>query len=461
MMRKWMLLILVPQLATGLYGQESVPALAVDIPETGPVRERLDEGPQDGLLQELLPFDSNVLRITGEFREQLESWRNREFGFADDADDDYLLQRLYLELDYRPTDWLKLSTEFGSSFKFASPFEPSPIDEDPAYVQQLFADVLLLDGPGGKLSMPVGRHTFSLGSGRLVATRNGPNVRRSFDAARLIYENDALTSQLIAGSDVSSGDDAFDNKPSIERLLWGVYSTLKPGDTHVLPPGCGLDLYYLGYRNRNGRFDSTSGVETRHSFGLRSFGVAGGWDYNIEPVLQFGTIEDDEILAWTMANIVGYTFSDSPFKPRLGVKVDIVSGDQSPENGRLGTFNALFPNNSYFSEAAIFAPANLYDLNFNLDAELTEGLNAVILWDFLWRFSKDDAIFVPPGIPAIAGDATEKRYIGNTISIALEWKPNPNIEATAAYVHLEPGAALSNAGTSEADFFLLWATYFF
>lgn len=437
-----------------------VAAQATAVPESGPIRGRLDDLPEAGILERALILDPERFLLSGEFREQYESWRNREFGLIDEQDDDYLLQRLYLRADWRPNDWLQLTSEIGSSFQFASPFEPSPIDEDPAYFQQLYVQTLLYESDEWQLASTIGRQTLSLGSGRLVATRNGPNIRRSFDAARLRLTTNRIDSQLLFAADVLTGNDIFDNEPKLDRLLWGNYSTIQPG-TFSLFPNLASDVYYLGYRNREAEFDSVSGEEIRHSFGLRFFGAKDGWDYNIEPVIQVGSIADQTILAWTAATIVGYTFDDLPFSPRTGLKFDVISGDSNLNDGRLGTFNALFPNNSYFSEAAIFVPANLLDLNLNAELELTETLNFLLLWDFLWRYSTDDAIYVPPGVPAIAGDSSNARYIGNTLSLTLEWRPIETLEVTTAYVHFEAGDAVTNAGGRSSDFFILWATLFF
>lgn len=175
-------------------------------PETGPLRTRPDEDLDTELLQDLLRFNSQRLRISGELCEQYESWSGREFGLIPDADNDYLLQRLYLDFQARHNDWLKTQLELGSSFQFGSPFEPSPIDEDPFYVQQWLADVKLLESHQSKSSLVLGRQTFSLGSGRLVAKRNGPNVRRSFDAIRFIHDSQSWTTQILfAIGDVGSG----------------------------------------------------------------------------------------------------------------------------------------------------------------------------------------------------------------------------------------------------------------
>ncbi|XZE19525.1 alginate export family protein [Pirellulaceae bacterium SH449] len=433
-------------------------------PDSGPVRERIGDEPETGLLQRLLQQKDQSLRVSGEWREQYEYWRGREFGLIPEANNDYLLQRIYLNFEYEPTTWFRAQTEVGSSFQFGSPFAPGPIDEDALYFQQLFTEIALLETYRGKLATLLGRQTFSLGSGRLVAIRNGPNVRRSFDAARLRFKNERIDSQLLFGSDVSFGGDAFDNQIRSDRLLWGCYHTFLPGADSVLPGSGGLDVYYLGYRNSKAVFDSVSGNERRHSFGVRAFGLFGSdnaWDYNVESVFQLGSLEEKDISAWTFASVLGHTFADTPLSPRVGAKFDIISGDRDPADNILGTFNAYFPNNSYFSEAAIFAPANLFDLNFNLDLQVTDQVTAVLLWDFLWRYSELDSIYVPPGVPAFAGNLSSARYIGNSISVALTWKPREWVESTTALVHLDSGSAVTEANSSDINFALLWVTCYF
>lgn len=426
------------------------------VPESGPVRERADREPELGLLEQWLPRRSDQLRVRGEWREQYESWRNREFGLFPNADDDYLLQRIYLDLEYRPNDWLRTLVELGAAHQFGSAFEPAPIDEDPAFIQQSMIDVLWWETQDWAVSTRVGRETYGLGSGRLVAIRNGPNIRRSFDGVRLLSKTHDLDSQILFGSEVEFGGDVFDNSISDNRLLWGCYHTL-----HNLEILQGCDLYYLGYRNQRAIFEQAIGEELRHSIGMRIFGREDDFDWNSELVAQLGEWNNRSIRAWTLANAFGYTLSSLKRSPRLGVKADIISGDDDPTDNDLGTFNAMFPNNSYFSEAAIFAPANLYDVNLNLDVDLVERLKLVVLWDFLWRYSKRDAVYIPPGIPVFSVVNSEERFIGNTFSSALEWRPSQSWEITASYVHFEPGQSVEDVGGREADFVLLWATLFF
>ncbi|MEL6898649.1 MAG: hypothetical protein AAFP90_21335 [Planctomycetota bacterium] len=39
------------------------------LPETGPIRERANDDPEIGFLEQTLPFDPKILKISGGFRE--------------------------------------------------------------------------------------------------------------------------------------------------------------------------------------------------------------------------------------------------------------------------------------------------------------------------------------------------------------------------------------------------------
>jgi len=45
------------------------------------------------------------------------------------------------------------------------------------------------------------------------------------------------------------------------------------------------------------RFNNASGREVRHSFGARSWKNTGKWQYDLEGVLQLGTIDSQKIYA--------------------------------------------------------------------------------------------------------------------------------------------------------------------
>src|SRR5207249_3818893 len=126
------------------------------------------------------------------------------------------------------------------------------------------------------------------------------------------------------------------------------------------------------------------------TIGARLFEKRGPWDYNFEGVFQFGKFASSDILAWTLASDTGYTFRDVGGTPRLGLRLDAISGDTNANDRTLGTFNPLFPRGAYFGEIALIGPANLLDVHPTLDVHLTSHVKVSADWDFFWRYSTGD-----------------------------------------------------------------------
>jgi hypothetical protein len=96
-----------------------------------------------------------------------------------------------------------------------------------------------------------------------------------------------------------------------------------------------------------------SGEELRHTLGSRFFGRSGNWRWDVEGHLQFGRFAGGDILAWSAASDVRYTFAGLPLEPFVGLRANAISGDRNPSDHRLGTFNALFPKGKYFGEVGL------------------------------------------------------------------------------------------------------------
>ncbi len=388
--------------------------------------------------------------VGGSIREQYESYRNFELAVDPAASgwDSYHLHRLLVFADLHIEDRFRIFTEFGNAQIAGNERPTSPVDDDDAYIHQAFVEVGFGDGiESDEGGIRIGRQEIAFGSGRLFSLRDGPNIRRSFDAARLTIGFGQTTVDAFVGTEVQTRSGAFDNRPDDAVLAWGLYTT-----TRDIFEGTNLDAYYLGIDRDRSVFDSGAAPETRHSFGLRLWGSSGPVDYNFEPVIQFGDFGDRDTLAWTIASDTGIRLGQGDRAPRVGLRANIISGGHS--EGRLNTFNALFPNNSYFSEAAVIAPTNLLDLNPTLTLHPHEDLTLTFMWDFLWRYDTDDAVYVPPGIPGIAGDATDERFIGHSLSISTEWRLRERLKLFAAYTHFHAGPAVTDAGGHDLDYVL-------
>ncbi|HZR34936.1 MAG TPA: alginate export family protein [Nevskia sp.] len=401
----------------------------------------------------------SYLSLGGELRERYENLHNAGFGVAPEHNASYLLQRITLAADLHVSQRLRLFAQGISGLQFGQQETAPPVNQNPLDLQQGFVDYILghptVEGP--RLTTRFGRFEMTYGSGRLVATRAAPNIPFKFDGVQLI------------GGMGSSRVYAFAVHPGLEQkyrldtenggqAFWGVYSTTPLG--WRLPAN--LDLYYLGARYANARYAAGTGTELRHTIGTRSFGKAGGWDYDWEPVVQFGKFASREILAWTLATDTGYSFKSTPWQPRIGFKADIASGDSGRPNGQFGSFNPLYFKSGYFNDVSIIRPTNIADLHPSLQFVPVKPVTATLATDLLWRYSVKDGVYAPPGnieLRPASGAARDSRYIGNTAETAVEWKACRHIAWTASYVHLFASDAVHAAGGHDVDYFGSWVTF--
>lgn len=400
--------------------------------------------------------DGALLSFGGEFRERFESYAPPGFGLFGPQLDQYLLQRLLLSADLRVQESFRAYVQLIHAVQVGrNPVGPT--DANQGDLAQAFVELPLPVASQGGGRLRVGRQEVALGSQRLVSTRDGANARRSFDGFRLMYSNDDVAINGLALRPVALRDGSpFDDVSDLSQALWGVYSTLPLR----FVPGLFADLYYLGFENRQATYGQIRGVEERHSIGIRLFGAERGWDWNVEGVYQFGTFANQSIGAWTLSSDTGFTFANLPWRPRLGLKANVASGNESG-GGKLGTFNPLYPLLPYFSHANLIVPANLFDVHPSLRLHPSESLALSVSWDFLWRASLSDAVYGPPFKAYPRTALSRGRAIGSQIAIAVEWQVTPHVALLGSYVHFFAGEALTQAGGSDVDYFLVSAAFRF
>lgn len=441
-----------PLLAVALlFGCLQISAAAAD-------EKREDSDWSNRLKHMRLNDDGTVyLSLGGELRERYEYYNEPLFGVRSVHQDDYLLHRLLLNLDLRAGDHVRIFLEMGNHLELGKEAPRSPTDVDELDFQQAFLDLVIPFDERSILTLRSGRQQMILGSGRLVSVREGSNVRRSFDGARLMFNQGEATFDAFLVRTVRLQVGAFNDEPEPDETFWGGYGVIP---LSALPDGH-LDLYYLGLERKEAVFQQGVAGEKRHSFGARLWGTPGAWDYNYEVVVQTGSFGDADILAWTFASDAGYTFASALFSPRLGLKADIASGDSSLVDDQLNTFNALFPKQPYFSEASLLAPANIIDLHPSIALHFTETVSLTTDIDLFWKQQGADAIYAPPGRPLIQGGPTESRYIGAQVNAALEWEINRHLSMTFYYSHFFAGSAVTGAGGHDVDFVGSWINFRF
>ena len=384
------------------------------------------------------------LSFGGELRERFEGIHDDNFGIGS-GPDSYWLQRVTLLGDLHLGERVRVFAE-GISGVIAGQEQPAPpVQDDPIDLQFAFVDVLPYLTSDERLTLRAGRFGMSFGSGRLVATRAAPNIPFKFDGfemlyARPLWETTAFLTRPVKDSGGFDGEDH-------STAFWGFYLTHWFDAPHKL----GMDLYYLGVTREHGRYASGAGNEHRHSLGAREFGAWDHWEWNAEEVLQVGSFGIDSILAWTASLDAGYTW-DATLQPRVGLKVDVTSGDGNPHDGRLETFDALFFKSGYFNDASLLRPQNIIDVHPNVGVNLTPTVSVNGGVDVFWRYSRNDAVYAVPGFVAIPALKTGSAYVGTALDINLEWRIQRHITAGASFVHFFTGDYVHAAGGRDVDY---------
>ena len=392
------------------------------------------------------------LDLSGQLRERFESVDNPVFGLPSSFHDSYVLHRLAVsaELSHGPAFRSVLGIVSGGVSGESTP--PAATQRDSVDILQAYVEPSVPVG-SGRLALRLGRQEAWFGAARLVSVRESPNIRRAFDGARLDWATALGPSVSVFWlRPVVPRRDAFDDRSTPAERFWGLHASWPATGFEDLA----FDTYYLGLNRRTSAFAQGIARERRHTLGTRAYGEHRGWDWNIEAAWQWGWFGATRIRAWTVSLDAGYVFTRLPLKPRVGLKMDAISGDGDAKDRRLGTFNPLYPKLPYFSEANLATPANLLDIQPNIRLSPAERLSVDLSWNGLWKYHAADAFYAPLLSPVQGTENTRSREIGWQASAQIQWEASRNLELGTTYVRFEPGSAIRQAGGRAGNFLTTW-----
>lgn len=393
------------------------------------------------------------LSVGADVRERFEYVHNQDWGRL--PNDGYLLSRFMVHGDVHLGAHVRAFVQLASAFVTGREGGPRPVDEDLLDVHQAFVD-LSIDVPSlGQLTLRVGRQEVDYPSARLIAVRDGANVRLSFDGVRAMQRIGTWHVDALALAPVETERGIFDDGWEPGQRLWGVYSS-----GPVVPGALELDVYYLGLLREKAVFDQGAARELRHSIGARLSGTAANVDYNTELVFQFGSFGAGRIRAWTAASDTGYTFASARWRPRFGGQANVTSGDEDRNDVDLQTFDPLFPRAAYFSEANLIGPLNHIDLHPAVGLQPADSFSFAVAWDVFWRYSLADGLYRMSGVPQVTVVDNPERFVGSEGSVSAVWIVAHGTALFASYTHFFPGPFLRRAGLGhDVDFVAGWLSY--
>lgn len=399
-----------------------------------------------------IPISNNgnsFLSFGGDIRYQYMRFQNENWGESPNDKDGFILSRYLLHADFRAGRHFRAFVQLQSSLANGKSDRPTPVEENLLDFHQAFFDVRFLRN----FIVRLGRQELLYGSQRLVAVRDGPNNRQSFDAARLLYSDHDWKADFFFSHYVRGKPGIFDDDLNKNDKFWGIYFV-----RNKIPFLGNTDLYYLGLWRKVATFDDGTGRELRHSIGSRIWNKKGNWRCDAEGLYQFGRFAEMNIAAWTFSINTGYKFSKLMFKPEAGVKIEFVSGDCEYNDSRLQTFNPLFPRGGYFGLISLIGPANLFDIHPSLSFDMNKRLTLNLDCDLFWRYSEKDGIYGPNVLLIYSGKSSTNKYFGSQYSGDLVYTPNEFLYFRGEFSWFKTGGFLKDVGPGKNILFVAITT---
>ncbi|GGP24408.1 alginate export family protein [Silvimonas amylolytica] len=388
---------------------------------------------------------TTYLSLGATLRERWEYNDAAALGTTPAGADGWLIERAQVHADVRVAhDWqvfVQLEDARAWGKENASVVDKNPLDLRLAFVSYAH------DTDTGAFKARIGRQDFAFDLQRFVSSRDGPNVRQSFDAVWADWETGSWRLQGFVSQPVQYADDSpFDDTSNSH---WRFHTVRL--ERHVLGQN-ELSTYYALFQRDGAKYLDAAGAEHRNVYDVRFAGVLGQLDWDLEGMAQNGSVGADNIRAWALGSRLGYTLPAYSYKPRLGLQLDAASGDGHAHDGTLGTFNPLFPNGYYFSLAGYTGEANLLQVKPSFTLAPAQGLSVMLACGFLWRQTTSDAVYTQPNVPVAGTAGHGGRWTGAYGQLRVDYRFDPQLTGAIEAVHYDAGSALTQAGASNGDY---------
>jgi hypothetical protein len=288
----------------------------------------------------------------------------------------------------------------------------------------------------------LGRQEMSYGNSRILAFREGPNTRLTFDAIILKYKNDKRKLDFLAVTPIISMQYVFDDV-SFKEFVIGVYST-----EYFIPKKLLVDYYVLNFKSDFRKYNFVSGSENRQNFGLRIFSQNPKLNYELESTYQTGVFNNLDISAYGFSSDINYKI-ESKYNVIVGVGANYFSGDKTKTDSQLNTYNPFFSKPSYGLGAPI-GSSNIENLNPYVRLNPIKKLSVYAGLYFMMRESNQDGTYSPRMVQIrptpVNLFVSNRKSIGTQYALETLYYYSKNLSFAADGAYFKSGSYVKETG---------------
>lgn len=392
------------------------------------------------------PDSSTYVSVGGEARTYARRWTHEQWGRLA-TQDAYVLQRFMLHGSARRSwdEWrLRTFAQLKSGGVVGRDGPVFPTSRDRLGVNQAFLEVGRSLGPDRQFSLRAGRQELHYGAGRMIAVREGPNVRRGFDGVLGHLQSGPWRVDAFVVRSSTTRPGVFDNGRKSGRTLWGVHAR------RTRSASIDWSAYYMGTARDAAPVNAAFRI-TRHTIGVRGGGTVGRFQIAGEGAVQAGRYRHSfskatgPVRAGMMAGRLTYRVPGVPERTMVGVAADWSSGDAASSRAH-GTFAAPYPSGRLTGAGSRLGPGNLLNLRPFFGISFPPALRLELRGHFFWRSRSSDGLYAIWGAPIRTEAPTDARYVGTMPEAMLTWTVNRHLTMAVEASRFFTGPVLTRPG---------------
>jgi len=417
-----------------------------------------------------LTFGTEV-RLRGESQDNF----NLKFYGSDppngDTNDKFVLWRLRMGIDYRPSDvihlrvWGQDARAFGCGFDREDFYNPifrmqtNPCEDE----WELWETYLEVKRPfAWPVALKAGRQRIYYGDKRVFGPGQwGNSGKWIWDAAKVSLFIPKGFVDIFYGRTMLHEPNQFslNHRHGFESIGTYAHITLPKG---LL--GIGVEPFAMTKYDRHKRYRGEDGEvgDLKAAYaGVRVFKKnLHGFDLDATYVREFGDYSNDTIQAYGYHLLAAYHFDSCPYRPRISLEYSVGSGDDDPSDGKRKTFDGAFgARDKMYGRMNLFQWRNVRDAQVNLELRPKRWTWFYLKAEFhkFWLDEKKDGWSLnPKRYRDKTGNSGDE--VGKEFDIVLRFDLPKGHQIQAGYGHFWPDEfAKKLASNKQANwFFLQW-----